>query len=126
MASKLIDLSLLTTYDTKIKEYIQDRDIASVSYDDATQTVTFTKGDGTDITISFSDLTAAEGAIATIEGKIPSAASSSNQLADKQFVSDTYVPRTRTIAGIDLQDNVTDSELLNALFVVTTVAVDED
>ena len=108
MANKLIDLSLLTTYDTKIKEYIYNKDIASISYDTTTQTVTFTKGDGTDITITFSDLTA-------LEEKIPSAASSSNQLADKQFISDTYVPLARTIAGIALTSNISSQSLTDSL-----------
>jgi len=57
------------------------------------------------------DVAALETSVATIEGKIPSEASSSNKLADKEFVNSSIATNTATFRGTSAK-NLTEAQFL--------------
>lgn len=82
--------------------------VVSGSYDSATQSIILTLQSGSTITIPVGDL---------VSGLV-----STDDLALELL---NYVPKTTTIAGVDLQDNITAQELTDAL-VLTNTTTDVD
>lgn len=104
--------------------------VTEASYSSAERKITLTKG--TNFATS-SELTGVNNRVTAIEGKIPSEATSSNQLADKQFVNSSIATATATFRGtynlvsdLSLTTNATEQQIATALLTAISTADNND
>ena len=91
---------------TQVSSAISTHNSSSTAHSDIRDLITGTKG--------------VNAKISAIEGKIPSAASTTNQLADKQFVNDSISTSTATFRGTVTATADTDAAAQTALSSITT------